>query len=170
MENQEADQITEEQRKRAEANRAAALAKRKAILSLTEQPAHEKGQNWNLYKCRKLSPHANIPVAKQPLTSDSSGPPEKLRVRLEICSPDSFSVTPVAIEGFAFLGEDACFEKLRDCFLNVCWSSRFLKRLISEILSVIFFFFASSLEIWIGLIRGYGRNDSVLRDLLIVLF
>ncbi|XP_057791867.1 uncharacterized protein LOC131008825 isoform X2 [Salvia miltiorrhiza] len=118
MENRGEDQITEEQRKRAEANRAAALAKRKAILSLTGQPAHD----WNLSKYRKLSPHANIPLAKQPLTSGSSGPPEKLRVRLEICSPDSFSVTPFAVEGFAFPGEDACFEKLRDCFSNVALS------------------------------------------------
>lgn len=110
MENQEEDQITEEQRRRAEANRAAALAKRKAILSL--------GENGNLFKCRKLSSDA-----KHPLTHGSTGPgprPEKFRARLEICSPDSFSVTPVAIEGFEFPGEDVCFEKLRDCFLNVC--------------------------------------------------
>lgn len=117
MENQEEDEITEGQRQRAEANRARALAKRKAILSLSE-----KGENGTLFKCRKLSSDATITVAKQPLTSEPTGPcqrPEKFRARLEICSPDSFSVTPVAIEGFEFPGEDVCFEKLRDCFLNV---------------------------------------------------
>ncbi|KAH6801112.1 SNF2 domain-containing protein / helicase domain-containing protein / HNH endonuclease domain-containing protein [Perilla frutescens var. hirtella] len=120
MEKQEEDQPTEEQRKRAEANRAAALAKRKAILSQTEQ-----NQNCKLLKCRKLSPNANFPAEEQPCTSDSNGPcqrPEKIRARLEICSPDSFSVTPVAVEGFVFPGEDVCFEKLRDCLLNVVLS------------------------------------------------
>lgn len=120
MEKREDDQITEEQRKRAEANRAAALAKRKAILSLS---THENAQNWNLSKCRKLSPDAHFPLDEQPSTSGSSGPsqrPEKFRARLEICSPDSFSVTPVAVEGFVFPGEDVSLEKLNDCLLNVC--------------------------------------------------
>lgn len=118
------EEITEEQRKRAEANRAAALAKRKAMLSLTEQATHQNDHNWGLVKCRKLSPDAanNVPVSKQHITSDSTGPcqkPEKFGARLEICSPDSFSVTPVAIKGFVFPGEDICFEKLRDCLANV---------------------------------------------------
>ncbi|KAL1531695.1 DNA helicase [Salvia divinorum] len=118
MENREENQITEEQRRRAEANRAAALAKRKAILSLAEQPSH----GWNLSKCRKLSPETNIHVAKPPPASESAGPPEKLHVRVEICSPDSFSVSPVAVKGLAFPGEDACFEKLSDCLTNVALS------------------------------------------------
>lgn len=127
MEKREDDQITEEQRKRAEANRAAALAKRKAILSLS---AHE---NWNLSKCRKLSPDAPFPLDEQPSTSGSTGlsqRPERFRARLEICSPDSFSVTPVAVEGFVFPGEDVGLEKLSDCLLNVC-KAVYLKDFVS---------------------------------------
>ncbi|GAA0173148.1 hypothetical protein LIER_26823 [Lithospermum erythrorhizon] len=41
------------------------------------------------------------------------------RARLEICSPDSFSVTPVPISGFAYPGEDRCFEILEDRLANV---------------------------------------------------
>ncbi|XP_047966683.1 DNA annealing helicase and endonuclease ZRANB3 isoform X2 [Salvia hispanica] len=118
MENPEENQVTEEQRRRAEANRAAALAKRKAILSLAEQPSH----GWDLSKCRKLSPETSIHVAKPPLASCSIAPPEILHVRVEICAPDSFSVSPVAAEGLAFPGEDAAFEKLADCLSNVALS------------------------------------------------
>lgn len=133
MEEQRGEEITEEQRKRAEANRAAALAKRKAMLSLTEQATHQTDHNWGLSKCRKLSPDVpnNVPVTRQ---LDSTGPcqkPEKFRARLEICSPDSFSVTPVAIKGFVFPGEDFCFEKLRHCLANVC--ELFLERKFSQI-------------------------------------
>ncbi|XP_042035653.1 DNA annealing helicase and endonuclease ZRANB3 isoform X2 [Salvia splendens] len=118
MENREENQVTEEQRRRAEANRAAALAKRKAILSLAEQPSH----GWDLSKCRKLSPETSIHVAKPPLASKSIAPPEILHVRVEICAPDSFSVSPVAVEGLAFPGEDAAFEKLADFLSNVTLS------------------------------------------------
>ncbi|KAL3575186.1 hypothetical protein D5086_023287 [Populus alba] len=51
-------QITEEQRQRAEANRLAALEKRKAyIINQQQQPPPPPPQNpWRLFKCRKLSP------------------------------------------------------------------------------------------------------------------
>ncbi|KAK6128150.1 hypothetical protein DH2020_038103 [Rehmannia glutinosa] len=123
----EKEEITEEQRKRAEANRAAALAKRKAILSITEQTTHPKNHPWKLFKCRKLSPEAtaNFSFPKQPIIADSTvtgQKSERFRVRLEICSPDSFSVTPVAVEGFVFPGEGVCFERLSDCLSNVVLS------------------------------------------------
>lgn len=140
------EEITEEQRKRAESNRAAALAKRKAILSLTERTTHQKVP-WELFKCRRLSPEAtaDFPVTKQAITSDSTGAcqkPEKFLARLEICSPDSFSVTPVAVEGFVFPGEDICFEKLRDCLSNVCkvFLEESIFRNCSVIISFILFF------------------------------
>ncbi|KAG8388752.1 hypothetical protein BUALT_Bualt02G0158000 [Buddleja alternifolia] len=121
MEKEEEIEITEEQRKRAEANRAAALAKRKAIL---DQNTGHKTDPWKLFKCRKISPEPtpNFPVPKHPLIVDSTAAeakPEKFLTRLEICSPDSFSVTPVAVEGFVFPGEHLCFQKLRDCLSNV---------------------------------------------------
>ncbi|KAL8056880.1 hypothetical protein ABFS82_04G147000 [Erythranthe guttata] len=116
----EQEQLTEEQRKRAESNRAAALAKRKAILSAADQ----KNDCWELFKCRKISSTAtaNFPVPKQPITAESTGTapkPEKFRARIEICSPDSFSITPVAVEGFVFPGVDVCFQMLSDCLSNV---------------------------------------------------
>ncbi|XP_011087338.1 DNA annealing helicase and endonuclease ZRANB3 isoform X2 [Sesamum indicum] len=126
MENEE-EEITEEQRRRAAANRAAALAKRKAILSVHKETAHQRNQSWKLFRCRKLSPQAasKIPVPKRPFIVDSAGPnqkPERFRARLEICSPDSFSVTPAAVDGFVYPGEDICFHKLRDCLANVVLS------------------------------------------------
>ncbi|KAL3824759.1 hypothetical protein ACJIZ3_020788 [Penstemon smallii] len=112
------EEITEEQRKRAEENRAAALAKRKSILSLNQEHTNP----FRLFKCRKLSPHpttTNFAVPKNPSIINTVEPPEKFRARLEICSPDSFSVTPVAVDGFTFAGEELCFEKLTDCLSSV---------------------------------------------------
>ncbi|KAM7475665.1 hypothetical protein LguiB_022908 [Lonicera macranthoides] len=115
-------EITEEQRQRAEANRRAALAKRKRLADGQQDP-------WKLFKCRKVSPEHNpvfpkpqdnkVPLAPivKPLTPDQL--PDKFRVRLEICSKDSFSITPEAIQGFRFPGEAHCLEKLRDCLSNV---------------------------------------------------
>ncbi|EPS62667.1 hypothetical protein M569_12124, partial [Genlisea aurea] len=48
--------------------------------------------------------------------------PEKFIARLEVCSPDSFSVTPVAVEGFVFPGEAACLEKIVGCLSDVVLS------------------------------------------------
>ncbi|GER51811.1 SNF2 and helicase domain-containing protein [Striga asiatica] len=115
------EEISEEQRKRADANRAAALAKRKAALSSTERATHLTNNPWSLFKCRKLSPKA-IAIPKQPIAADSiktSLNPEKFRARFEICSPDSFSITPVHVEGFVFPGEDVCFQTLSDRLSSV---------------------------------------------------
>ncbi|KAE9467233.1 hypothetical protein C3L33_00884, partial [Rhododendron williamsianum] len=123
-------EMTEEQRQRAESNRLAALAKRKA---LAESSSTINQQDpWRLFKCRKISTnhHATaIPRPKHPPSSFAdpsfpkpqppAPPPEKFRARLEICSPDSFSVAPDAVEGFAYPGEAACLEKLSDCLSNV---------------------------------------------------
>ncbi|VFQ74958.1 unnamed protein product [Cuscuta campestris] len=109
------DEITSEQRRRAEANRLAALAKRK-----TNQ------ESWKLLKCQKPSSestpsnavfHKPDPVsAPNSLHKPESSPPplERFRARLEICSADSFSVTPVPVQGHPYPGQEACFEKLRD--------------------------------------------------------
>nr|TKS00856.1 DNA annealing helicase and endonuclease ZRANB3 [Populus alba] len=59
-------QITEEQRQRAEANRLAALEKRKAyIINQQQQPPPPPPQNpWRLFKCRKLSPKPSSKAVK----------------------------------------------------------------------------------------------------------
>lgn len=118
-------QITEEQRKRSELNRLAALAKRRDRGNSDHDP-------WKLFKCRKVSPEPNSTSTftepfKYPPRPDLSGQmskvpaqlAEKFRVRLEICSPDSFSVTPVPLDGFSFPGEAACFEIVEDCLSTV---------------------------------------------------
>lgn len=116
MKNGEEEEITEEQRNRAEANRLAALAKRKDRIS------EPNNNSWKLFKCRKLSgnvyfhkPQTPAPVNPPPKPCAPSPPPQRFKARLEICSPDSFCVTPVPLQGFIYPGEKNCLEKLRDC-------------------------------------------------------
>ncbi|XP_015071058.1 DNA annealing helicase and endonuclease ZRANB3 [Solanum pennellii] len=114
---EEEEEITEEQRNRAEANRLAALAKRKDRIS------EPNNNSWKLFKCRKLSgnvyfhkPQTPAPVVNPPpKPCTPSPPPQRFKARLEICSPDSFCVTPVPLQGFIYPGEKNCLEKLRDC-------------------------------------------------------
>ncbi|KAL1810213.1 hypothetical protein ACET3Z_027203 [Daucus carota] len=118
-------QITEEQRKRSELNRLAALAKRRERGVSDHDP-------WKLFKCRKVSPEPNSSADsfKCPARPDFSGRvlkeavalADRFRVRLEICSADSFSVTPVAVEGFSFPGEAACLEIIDDCLSSIMQS------------------------------------------------
>lgn len=123
-------EFTEEQRKRAEANRLAALAKRKAILESSNQQQHYHNDHWKLFKCpkvsRELSPTTtDISFSNQLPKIDLKNPnsdthlPESFQVRLEICSPDSFSVTPLALRGSAYSGEEECLRRLSDCLSNV---------------------------------------------------
>ncbi|KAK7291135.1 hypothetical protein RIF29_06044 [Crotalaria pallida] len=101
-------EITDEQRKRAEANRLAAIAKRK---SLSESHQQQQGP-WHLFKCQKhppnLIPHQN-----------PSPPPYKFIARLEICSPDTFSATPLPLSRFPFPGLDNCFAILNHTLSQV---------------------------------------------------
>lgn len=118
-EEQAEEEISEEQRKRAEANRLAALAKRRTRLTEPNQ------DSWKHFKCRKISllpsnvsfhkPQTPSPLNPPPMPCTPSPPPQKFRARLEICSSDSFSVTPAPLEGFTYPGEQQCMEKLRDC-------------------------------------------------------
>ncbi|XAR50004.1 DNA helicase [Bertholletia excelsa] len=121
-------EMTEEQRQRAEANRLAALAKRKALAEAAANP-----DAWKLFKCRKVSyeggtsttvhPLIKCPSATEPFSKPQHTPLQaKFRARLEICSPDSFSVTLAAVQGFPYPGEAACLEKLSDCLANVIMS------------------------------------------------
>ncbi|XP_044484678.1 DNA annealing helicase and endonuclease ZRANB3 isoform X2 [Mangifera indica] len=128
-------EITEEQRKRAEANRLAALAKRKAIGEFTVNQQQQKQNNqeaWRLFKCRKLSVESSattksttITHSLKPCPNVSIGPdsrthlPEKFRVKLEICSPDSFSVTPEAVQRFSYPGEEECLRRVDRCLSDV---------------------------------------------------
>ncbi|KAK4841748.1 hypothetical protein QYF36_009801 [Acer negundo] len=97
-------EMTENQRQRAEANRLAAIAKRKAKQQINQEP-------WKLFKCRKL--------CVEPTKSHVPPLPDKFRVRLEICSPDSFSVSPLWLKGFVYPGEDECLRRLSLSLSNV---------------------------------------------------
>ena len=134
-------EVTEEQRKRAESNRLAALAKRKALLESSSHHHHyqQPPQNpWKFFKCRKLSPELasntttktdaaefskprpEHTVLSNPVPPPPPRPPDKFRVRLEICSPDSFFAAPEPLRDFAYPGDDQCLQRITDCLSNVC--------------------------------------------------
>ncbi|POO01949.1 SNF2 domain-containing protein / helicase domain-containing protein / HNH endonuclease domain-containing protein [Trema orientale] len=109
-------EITDEQRKRAQANRLAAIAKRKALVESSngQQQSHQP-------KCPKLS-HSSVNHPRELARSDPVPDtllPEKFRVSLEICSPDSFSVAPLKLRGFDYPGEEECLRRLNDCLSSV---------------------------------------------------
>ncbi|KAJ6418407.1 hypothetical protein OIU84_001725 [Salix udensis] len=119
-------QITEEQRQRAEINRLAALEKRKAYIINQQQQQQQQQQNpWRLFKCRKLSSGpSSITCTTNPPLFNRVNPdldthlPQTFRLRFEICSPDSFSITPEAIKGFPYPGEEKCLYTLKSCLSN----------------------------------------------------
>ncbi|XP_027125391.1 uncharacterized protein [Coffea arabica] len=128
------EEITEAQKQRAESNRRAALAKRKAaalaatsttsstVAAVTttnyNSNANQFQSAWKLFKCQKLSSSGRkCSDFRKPLISPPST--EKFRARLEICSPDSFFITPFTVPGFPYPGDEACFEKLSDWLSNV---------------------------------------------------
>ncbi|XP_050223840.1 uncharacterized protein LOC126673653 isoform X2 [Mercurialis annua] len=117
---------TEEQRQRAESNRLAALAKRKAFTESAinqnqQQEQQQQNNPWRLFKCRKLSPdHTPSTTNITPIEPKSNThSDQKFRVRLEICSPDSFSITPKALQGFVYPGEEECLNRLNCCLSDV---------------------------------------------------
>ncbi|XP_045825146.1 DNA annealing helicase and endonuclease ZRANB3 isoform X2 [Trifolium pratense] len=94
-------ELTEQQKQQMEANRIAALAKRKAFLeSNSQQPQRNP---WHLFKCQKIS---------QPKPEPE--PDFKFLARLEICSHDSFTITPLPVPNFNFPTYDTCFAILNN--------------------------------------------------------
>lgn len=136
-------EITEEQLKRAEANRLAALAKRKALMDssiLQQQQQQQRRQEHNhqssiLFKCRKLCNERNptIHQISKPALFEQfpdTHLPDKFRVRLEICSPNSFSATPLSVQGFTYPGHDECSSRLSDLLSSVSWQFFYLGSLL----------------------------------------
>uniref|UniRef100_A0A803L9E9 DNA annealing helicase and endonuclease ZRANB3 n=1 Tax=Chenopodium quinoa TaxID=63459 RepID=A0A803L9E9_CHEQI len=110
-------ELTEELKQRIETNRLRALsllAKRQA--SSITNPQHPIDY-WKSFKSRKvIDPSTNLSV---PSKNEPVSPPLKFRVRLEICSPDSFSINPSLVQGFRFPGQDDCFQIIEACLSNV---------------------------------------------------
>ncbi|XP_042500157.1 DNA annealing helicase and endonuclease ZRANB3 isoform X2 [Macadamia integrifolia] len=111
------EEITEEQRKRAEANLLAALAKRRQAA----ENKREDPETWRLFKCPKVLPEPNL--LQKPATVSCKALPKPevflprriFRLRLEICSPDSFSATPEPLPDSPYPGDAECLQKLDDC-------------------------------------------------------
>ncbi|KAL5987287.1 hypothetical protein ACLOJK_038449 [Asimina triloba] len=106
-------EITEEQRKRAEKNRLAALAK------LSRASANTNQEVWRLFKCRKiLDPPREAPAAAPamavPLKPEII-PCDVFRVVLEICAPDAFSITPESVANFPYPGDVECLRNIDGC-------------------------------------------------------
>ncbi|XP_057517108.1 uncharacterized protein LOC130798224 [Amaranthus tricolor] len=116
-------ELTEKDKQRIEANRLRALAKRKNFLSQqnysSSNPLNPKASNdcWKLFKSRKLSNPSTITPVFPKLEPHSS--PLRFLARLEICSSDSFSITPDSLQGFPFPGQAKCFNVLEGCLSNV---------------------------------------------------
>ncbi|CAH8388090.1 unnamed protein product [Eruca vesicaria subsp. sativa] len=74
-----------------------------------------KQHDFRLSKCRKLD-GGNGVVSQESHRSHevTATVPEKFRAKLEICSPDSFSVTPVQIQGFRFPEKQDCLRQLNE--------------------------------------------------------
>lgn len=68
---------------------------------------------------KRKAPVDDVPVAPWKLAKCQKLSSENFMVQLEICSPDSFSVKPLRVDGYTFPGEAACFEKLSECLSNV---------------------------------------------------
>ncbi|KAL1196782.1 TATA-binding protein-associated factor BTAF1 [Cardamine amara subsp. amara] len=110
-------EVSEDQRRRDEANRLDFVEKRKPSFDSSEHPQQQ--QNFRLAKCRKLDGGNDVCIQEGYQNYESepvliTNVPEKFRVRLEICSPDSFSVTPVQLQGFRCPVEQDCLRQLSE--------------------------------------------------------
>lgn len=103
--------LTEEQRRRIEASRLAALErlKRSAAAAGTTIDAASS----RLAKCPRIA-HP-LPPRPCPPPTPSIG----FRAVLEVCSPDEFQVTVGRAEGKAFPGEAECLRAVEDCVASV---------------------------------------------------
>ncbi|KAE8731957.1 hypothetical protein F3Y22_tig00002338pilonHSYRG00223 [Hibiscus syriacus] len=116
----EKSKLTEDQRKQAEANRLAAIAKRKALTESSTANIHHKENlfhYWRLAKCPKLAhENARIPKRSQVSSTELS---KQFQARLEIHSPDSFSIAPEILRWCLYPGDEVCLQRLQDVLSDV---------------------------------------------------
>lgn len=97
----------------------------------SENP-HRLPHDFRLSKCRKLDGENDVVYRSR--ESDpgltASIPPEKFRARLEICSPDSFTVTPVQAKGFRFPEKQDCLRQLNEILSDVIRRDKIKSNLI----------------------------------------
>jgi len=134
-------EITEEQRRRSEANRLAALEKRKRLEEAAAAaapstafpasgaptfPAYDTAAaaEWRLAKRPRIAPpapqppFAPLPPRPSPPPPPPPTPPQPpvgFQVVLEVCSPDEFLVAVGPVEGRAYPGEAECLGAVQDC-------------------------------------------------------
>ncbi|GJN32970.1 hypothetical protein PR202_gb21522 [Eleusine coracana subsp. coracana] len=141
-------EITEEQRRQIEANRLAALEKRRKRLAEASAAAAAEWRlakcpridaaggtgafpapcttatEWTLSKCQRIAPHPRPPLHPLPLPPPTPPrPPVGFQVVLEVCSPDEFSVAVGPVEGATYPGEAECLGTVQDCLASasVCF-------------------------------------------------
>ncbi|KAF0907158.1 hypothetical protein E2562_015680 [Oryza meyeriana var. granulata] len=120
--------ITEEQRRRIEANRLAALERRKRFAEAAGGGGGtDASVAWRLAKCPRFAPPApTLPpppppprTLPPPLPPPAPQPPVGFKVVLEVCSPEDFSVAVGPAEGVAYPGEAECLRAVQDCVDSV---------------------------------------------------
>ncbi|ERM99888.1 DNA annealing helicase and endonuclease ZRANB3 isoform X1 [Amborella trichopoda] len=104
-------ELTDEQRKRAEANRLAALAKKRQ---------RENPNSWQLFKCRKVSRSSSeSEKAAENENKITEKACEGFRVNIEICSSDGFSMAIERVPGFFYYRETEFQQRVEPCLSSV---------------------------------------------------
>ncbi|TVU38101.1 hypothetical protein EJB05_11454 [Eragrostis curvula] len=141
-------EITEEMRQRIEANRLAALEKkRKRLAEAAAAAAAGTSTTWRLAKCPRIAASDGTTSLPSPATTAAEfmlarcpridlaplpprcpapppppptppQPPVGFQVVLEVCSPDEFSVAVGPAEGVAYPGDVECLSAVQDCLAS----------------------------------------------------
>ncbi|KAL6656905.1 hypothetical protein ACP70R_004685 [Stipagrostis hirtigluma subsp. patula] len=119
-------EITEEQRRRIEANRLAALERRKRFAEAAAAAATFPTSGatafteWRLAKCPRIAPPLPPPMFPPPPPPPRTPPqpPVGFEVVLELCSPDEFLVAVGPAEGAVYPGEAECLGAVQDCLAS----------------------------------------------------
>uniref|UniRef100_A0ACD5ULP0 Uncharacterized protein n=1 Tax=Avena sativa TaxID=4498 RepID=A0ACD5ULP0_AVESA len=106
--------LTEEQRRRIEANRIAALERLKRSSAAAGNTA-DAAASFRLSKCPRIAPPLPPRPCPPPRPLPPPTPPTGFQAVLEICSPDEFQVTVGPAEGKTFPGDAECLRAIEDC-------------------------------------------------------